>query len=228
MKKRIIAILLLSVMMVCLITPFISNLEQNNLLINTVVLNVTKNIPNKKAVVVENPKLDIQRKLNNYIDSEIEKMNSELNIIELIKDKKEWFIAYKKLINCYSSVLDSPETIYDYYTAEELDLLFRVMQAEAGDEYSFEAKVNVASIIFNRLMSDKYSGNMFAVLVEDQFQSIEDGRYKEVVVSENTILACEYAFTVENTGQGCLFFDSNNTLKYNYVFSDEAHNFYSL
>lgn len=106
-------------------------------------------------------------------------------------------------------------------------MLFRVVQAEVGDEHPFEAKVNVASVIFNRWISREYSGNIFAILTEEnQFQPIKDERYKKVVISEDTILACEYAFTIENTAQGCMFFDSNNTLNYNHVFSDSAHNFY--
>ena len=47
-------------------------------------------------------------------------------------------------------------------------------------------------------------------------------------MSEDTILACEYAFEIEDTTDGCLFFDSNNTLNYRFVFNDKAHNFYSL
>lgn len=31
-----------------------------------------------------------------------------------------------------------------------------------------------------------------------------------------------------DTADGCLFFDSNNTLNYKYVFFDGAHNFYTL
>lgn len=222
--KKILSILLLSAMMVYLITLFVPNLKQNNLLItNTVSVNITESIP--KSIVIKNQKLDIHSKFNNYIDSEIEKMNSELNTIDFIEDKVEWFISYKEIISKYS--VDPPETIYDYFTNEELELLFRVVQAEVGDEHPFESKVNVASVIFNRWMNEKYSGNIFAILTEEnQFQPIQDGRYKKVIVSEDTILACEYAFTIENTAQGCLFFDSNNTLNYNQVFSDSAHNFY--
>lgn len=63
-------------------------------------------------------------------------------------------------------------------------------------------------------------------LVCDQFSSIADGRYREVEVTEDTILACEYAFILDDTTDGCLFFDSNNTLNYQFVFNDSAHNFY--
>ena len=164
--------------------------------------------------------------INFEIDNAIEEMNYEMTEIETITDKKEWFIAYKNIIDEYSYILDPPETIYDYFTEEELDLLFHVVQAEIGDEYSFEQKCNVASVIFNRLEHERFPNTLSEILVYDQFSPIADGRYKKVEVSENTILACEYTFMIEDTTNGCLFFDSNNTLNYQLVFNDSAHNFY--
>lgn len=164
--------------------------------------------------------------INFEIDKAIEEMNQKMAEIESIEDKKEWFISYKNIIDEYSYIIDPPETIYDCFTEKELDLLFRVVQAEVGDEYSFEQKVNVASVIFNRLEHEKFPDTLLEILVCDQFSPIADGRYKKVEVSENTILACEYTFMIEDTTNGCLFFDSNNTLKYQFVFNDSAHNFY--
>lgn len=160
------------------------------------------------------------------IDTAIEEMNQKLAEIEFIEDKKEWFIAYKNIIDDYSYIIDPPETIYDYFSEEELDLLFHVVQAEVGDEYPFESKVNVANVIFNRFYHERFPDTLSDILVFDQFSPIADGRYKEVEVTEDTILACEYAFTMEDTTDGCLFFDSNNTLNYQFVFNDSAHNFY--
>lgn len=165
--------------------------------------------------------------INFEIDNAIEEMNQKMAEIESIEDKKEWFIAYKNIIDEYSYILDPPETIYDYFTEEELCLLFHVVQAEIGDEcYSFEQKANVASVVFNRLYHEKFPDALSEILVYDQFSPISNGRYKEVEVSEDTILACEYAFEIEDTTDGCLFFDSNNTLNYQFVFDDGAHNFY--
>ena len=160
--------------------------------------------------------------INFEIDNAIEEMNYEMTEIETITDKKEWFIAYKNIIDEYSYILDPPETIYDYFTEDELDLLFHVVQAEIGDEYSFEQKCNVASVIFNRLEHERFPNTLSEILVYDQFSPIADGRYKKVEVSENTILACEYTFMIEDTTNGCLFFDSNNTLNYQLVFNDSA------
>lgn len=160
------------------------------------------------------------------IDTTIEEMDKKMLEIGTIADKKEWFVTYKNIIDEYSYILDSPETIYDYFTEDELDLLFHVVQAEIGDEYSFEQKCNVASVIFNRLEHERFPNTLSEILVCDQFSPIADGRYKKVEVSENTILACEYAFMIQDTTNGCLFFDSNNALNYQFVFNDSAHNFY--
>lgn len=117
--------------------------------------------------------------INFEIDKSIEEMNQKMMEIESITDKKEWFISYKSIINEYSHIIDPPETIYDYFTEEELDLLFHVVQAEVGDEYSFEQKCNVASVIFNRVNHEKFPGTLSEILTPDQFQPIADGRYKK-------------------------------------------------
>lgn len=178
------------------------------------------------GISAENFVIEQPVSINFEIDNAIEEMNYEMTEIETITDKKEWFIAYKNIIDEYSYILDPPETIYDYFTEDELDLLFHVVQAEIGDEYSFEQKCNVASVIFNRLEHERFPNTLSEVLVYDQFSPIADGRYKKVEVSENTILACEYTFMIEDTTNGCLFFDSNNTLNYQLVFNNSAHNFY--
>ena len=183
----------------------------------------------KEAIIIDSkifPFLFIYPPLKFEIDNAIEEMNYEMTEIETITDKKEWFIAYKNIIEEYSYIIDPPETIYDYFSEEELDLLFHVVQAEVGDEYSFESKVNVANVIFNRFYHERFPNTLSDILVCDQFSPIADGRYREVEVTEDTILACEYAFMLEDTTDGCLFFDSNNTLNYQFVFDDGAHNFY--
>lgn len=143
-------------------------------------------------------------------------------------DLKEWYLDYKSIFTKYELFIDKPETIYDYYTEKELDLLFRVVQAEVGDEYSFEQKCNVASIILNRIENKEFGDGMFGVLTEDQFTTIANGRYLEVEVSEDTILACEFSFEIDDTTDGCLFFDSDGTLNYDLIDNDGAHNLYRL
>ena len=154
-----------------------------------------------------------------------------------IEDKKEWFITYKKIIEEYEDVLDSPESIYDCFSEDELDMFFRVVQAEVGDEYEFEHKCNVASVILNRLESDEFPNDMFCILSRKQFQTVSSGIYKRVDVSKNTILACEYAFLVEDTTDGALYYlnkrwSTKKNIKWfennlTYLFTDgSGHSFY--
>lgn len=178
--------------------------------------------------VAENSIEEQSASINFEIDNAIEEMNCEIAEIESITDKKEWFLSYKDIVAKYSYIIDPPETIYDYFTEEELDFLFHVVQAEVGDEYSFDHKCNVSNVIFNRLEHKKFPDTLSEILTPDQFQPIANGRYKEVCVSEDTILACEYAYMFPDTTNGSLFFDSNSILKYEFVMNDGAHNFYKL
>lgn len=220
MKNRII-IIVVSSLMLSLVTPNLKG-KEDFIRYRTHIL-MEKRIIKTEDIQGENNSAKI---MNFEVDSIIKRMNADIHEIESIENKKEWFIAYKENINRYSNVLDTPETIYDYYTSKELDILFRVVQAEVGDEYSFEQKINVASVIFNRIMHDDFANEMQNILTSDQFQSISDGRYMEIKVSEETILACEYSFMFRDKTNGCLFFDSNGKLNYEFVYSDGAHNFY--
>ena len=227
MKKRIISILLLSFMMVSLVAPVapIHGASNNS---KTEFITVQKESMEERNVIIYEDLQSEEYEIKNDFDIAVEEMNQQMSEIELIQDKKEWFIAYKSIIDEYSYILDPPETIYDYFTNEELVLLVRVVKAEIGDEYSFEQKCNVASVIFNRLEHEDFKNELLEILTEDQFETIRNGRYKKVTISEDTILAVEYAFQIEDTTNGSLFFDSNNTLKYEFVFNDMAHNFYKL
>ena len=127
-----------------------------------------------------------------------------------IKDNKEYFIEYKKLIEKYSEWIDKPETIYDYFTEDELDLLFRVVEAEATAG-GFNEKANIASVIFNRLAHDEFGDTLDKILVKSQFSPLRDGRAYKVEITEDTILACEYAFMIEDTTNGAIFFESKGS-----------------
>lgn len=219
MKNRMLKILL-SFMTVSLSAPALLTSHQETMYDNDVIVQKKEVVNDSNAI--NNDGVDESEE----IEIAIENMNKRLEEINNIENLKDWFIAYKYLVEDYSYILDPPETIYDYYTNEELELLFRVVQAEVGDEYTFEQKVNVTSIIFNRIEHDDFPNEIQNVLSKDQFQPISDGRYKEVEVSDETILACEYSFMFGDTTNGCLFFDSNGKLKYEFIYSDGAHNFY--
>lgn len=219
--------ILLSVMIVslsALIIPLEGHSENIEIESVTVKLVATEHTENNANEFVEEGSISI----NFEIDEVIDEMNQKMAEIDAIEDKKEWFIAYKNIIDEYSYIIDPPETIYDYFCSKELDLLFRVVQAEIGDRYTFEQKVNVANVIFNRLDHERFPDTLLEILTPDQFSTISSGSYEKVEVSDVTILACEYAFQFKDTTGGCLFFDSNGVLKYEYVYNDGAHNFYKL
>ena len=213
--KRLVALLILIFMVFSSTLPFLIKNDSDNIEIEEITQETKPRI-----IVIEIVKSDVEIATENA-QKELEEINN-------ISDKKEWFVAYKSIIDKYSYILDPPETIYDYYTDEELDMFFRVVQAEIGDEYTFEQKCNVASVILNRIEHYKFSDEMLEILTPQQFETVKNGSYKNVKVSEDTILACEYAFEIEDTTDGCLFFDSNKALNYEFVFNDGTHNFYKL
>lgn len=219
MRKRIVKIILLS-LMVSFAVPIYAKENNENVCDNNVI--IQKEIRSSLSDKTE------MEELNHNVNIAAAEMNQKMNNIKHTKDTKDWFVSYKNIVDEYSYILDPPETIYDYFTEEELDLLFRVVQAEAGDECSFEQKTNVASIIFNRIKHERFDDDMLSVLSKDQFHTISNGRYKKVAVSAETILACEYSFMFGDTTNGCLFFDSNGRLNYEFVKNDGAHNLYRL
>lgn len=229
MKNRIAAFLLLSIWMVFLFVPIFGRCSKNDTKTETETV-MLQEMSSQPATADVEQLLSYEQE-EAYVNGEIAKMNEEMAAITSIKDKKEWFVAYKGIIGTYSDVIDPPETIYDCFTGEELDLLFRVVQAEIGD-YSFEQKVNVSSVIFNRLDNERFPNRLRDVLLAPgQFQTVFNGRYKTVQVSEDTILACEYAFEIEDTTNGCLFFEAKNYKvheKYaTFLFEDDSgHKFY--
>ena len=226
MKRRIFKVLLLLTATALISIPFVAPVMGQES--NKTEISVQENVDIINKIMEEETELSEIEKLNNEVDAAIENMNVEMAEIESIENKKEWFIAYKEIVDRYSYILDPPEGIYDYYTDEELDMFFRVVQAEIGDEYTFEQKCNVASVILNRIEHYKFSDEMLEILTPQQFETVKNGSYKNVKVSEDTILACEYVFMIEDTTDGCLFFDSNKALNYEFVFNDGTHNFYKL
>lgn len=152
-------------------------------------------------------------------------VQEKLNEISDVEDKKGWYLSYKDLIDSYSDVLDSPETVYDYYTEDEIYLIQRCVETEChgGD---FDSKCNVASVIFNRANNSEFGDSVIDVITaENQFA------YKRKKITEDTKLAVEYAFAIEDTTDGCIAFHSNEKRdKFNnwdYAFTDSiGHNFY--
>lgn len=163
-----------------------------------------------------------------FYEKVVSEMQTELESIKFLRteNKKEWFIRYRELIEKYKGMIDTPFSIYDYFSQEEIYLIQRTVETECYDA-SFESKANVASVIFNRLNGEEvYGDNIEEVLTkENQFANWRTD------ITEDTVLAVEYAYQIEDTTNGCIGFRSDVKIEkwyeWEYVFTDEAgHHFY--
>ena len=162
----------------------------------------------------------------------VSQMNDEIANIPYdfndMNQKQDWFVAYKAILDKYPKEFH-PQTIYEAFDAKELDLLFRIVQCEVGDEWDFDEKANVVSVIFNRLYSGRYTSLTNVLTAPKQFSPYLSGKYKSAVIDEKTILACEYVFIFGDTTNGCYGFQMKKQDVWNgwtYQFSDDTHHFY--
>lgn len=222
--KRIISKLLLSFMTVSLVM-FIELINKtNDNLIKTESL-IQEDLIEENIIIVHETMQETETK--NYFNFAVEEMDKKMTEIKFIEDRQEWFLAYKELINEYSEWCDSPETIYDYYTSNEIFLMQRVIETETY-EADFDSKCNVASVIFNRInIEDHRFGNTPYEIITSPNQF----SYFRTNISEDTVLALEYSFQIGDTTNGALYFHSGQySNMFNdayYIFTDKAgHHFY--
>lgn len=140
-------------------------------------------------------------------------------------DKLNYLLSFKKIVNDYSDYLYKPLTIYDEYSPNEITLMWRAIETEVYD-LPFEQKVNIASVILNRLNSDKWSDNAIEVITSpNQFA------YHRTNISNDTKLALEYAYMIEDTTDGCIGFRSDKKVEnwngWNCIGYDGFHWFYT-
>ena len=92
-------------------------------------------------------------------------------------------------------------------------------------EQSFDSKVNVASVILNRIECGEFGDSVNDIITPGQFA------YGRKNISEDTVLALEYAYMIGDTTNGSLYFHSMSYRPRfsgaSYVFTDDAgHHFY--
>lgn len=169
-----------------------------------------------------------------YYEQMNDQFQEEINDLQCISDRKEFYIAYKELESEYVGQVDPPETIWDCFTEEEIVLIQKVIEGEATAG-NFDDKTHVASVILNRLYNETFPDNITDVIYEDSaFSCIEDGRYNKVEITEDTIMALDYVFIFGDTTGGCYWFDNRSDIKTwakrntKFVFKDElGHSFYT-
>lgn len=214
--KRFISVLILLFMIVSLVIP-ISNInsQHKNDVVELVLLSdITYGIVFEEVIEEPDP-----------YEIVIQEMQEKMTEIESIEDNKEWFLAYKDIVFEYAEWIDPPETIFDYFTEYEVKLICRVVETETY-QCDFDSKVNVANVVLNRIESGEFGETVEEVITtESQFA------YGREVITEDTILAAMFAYEMEDTTYGALFFHSNEKTDVfcgrNYIFTDNVgHNFY--
>ena len=214
--KRIISVLILLFMIVSLVIPIsnINSQHKNDISEPVLLSDITYEIVFEEVIEEPEP-----------YEIVIQEMQEKMSEIESIEDSKEWFLAYKDIVFEYAEWIDPPETIFDYYAEDEVRLICRVVETETY-QCDFDSKVNVANVVLNRIESGEFGETVEEIItIEGQFV------YWREIITEDTILAVMYAYEMEDTTYGALYFHSNektDTFCGNeFIFQDEVgHNFY--
>lgn len=120
--------------------------------------------------------------------NEEEEILSKIDELDEIKDnKREYLMLYKQLCSEYGGYFGEPITIFDVFTDEEIYLMCRCVETETY-QCPFDAKVDVATVVINRIESNKYPNNVKEVIVPGQFA------FWRTEISEDTLEAIEYAY----------------------------------
>lgn len=139
---------------------------------------------------------EVQEKIEeDYTDEEL---LSLVGMPEISSPERE--VAYDVLVNEDAVFLDE----------ESLDILCRIVEAEAGTEDE-EGRMLVANVILNRVESRRFPNTVKGVVFQKnggvcQFSPIATGSYYRVKVSEKTRSAVDRVLRGEDISQGALFF----------------------
>ena len=124
--------------------------------------------------------------------------------------------------------------------ADELEVLQRIVEAEAGSEDE-EGKLLVANVVLNRVDSEYFPETVTEVVFQEskgvaQFSPVASGRYYSVEISPETVTAVERALAGEDISEGALYFASRRYAgsskmrwfeeKLTYLFGHGGHEFY--
>lgn len=94
------------------------------------------------------------------------------------------------------------------YTDQDLDLLARLVTAEAGGE-PLEAQVGVAAVVLNRVQSSKFPNSIYDVIyAPNQFSPVRNGWINKPATT-TAIKAAETALQGSDPTNGALYFFDN-------------------
>ena len=185
-------------------------------------------------------KIQEEKERQKHVIEERDRIKNEYNAkIESIQsgNRKEWFISYNLILEQYRiyPYINTPLNVYDEYDINEIKVFQKLVAAETTGG-NFESKCNVASVVWNRLHSEKYPDNIIDVIYQRngsvQFSPTYDGRIDIAEVTEDDILSIEYTYMFGSTAYDCIAFDnvkgnSWNKNKLEMIFTDSiGHSFY--
>jgi N-acetylmuramoyl-L-alanine amidase len=122
----------------------------------------------------------------------------------------------KAAVESLSSNKNADTVRYDL-TNEEVDMLERIVEAEASGE-DMVGKILIANVIFNRMADDDFPDTVEKVIFqktdgEYQFSPISDERFWSVNVSDETEKAVQRALKGEDFSKGALYFMSRENAR---------------
>ncbi|MCR5153784.1 MAG: cell wall hydrolase [Lachnospiraceae bacterium] len=122
-----------------------------------------------------------------------------------------------------------------YITAEEYDMLVRIVSAEAGTE-DLKGRVLVANVVLNRVLSDEFANSIIDVIFEpDQFAPASSGSIYTTKIKQLTYDAVDIAISGTDYSEGALYFVQRSACKpealvffdsLEYLFDHGVHTFY--
>lgn len=193
------------------------------------IINEQKKVIEDYSKTISENNIEIENKNNEIENMRNLCINDATLLLELIEplknsDKIGYLSKYNFIINKYSEVIDEPETLEDCFTKEQIKIMWKAIETETF-QCDFDSKVNVACVILNRVENDMFPTDPIEIITKtNQFS------YGRNIITEETKLALEYAFEVEDTTNGCIGFRSDVCPKvwngWKYQFSDGKHYFY--
>ncbi len=135
------------------------------------------------------------------IEEYISHSQRQEHVLQLAEDSKDrQFVTSGKLISRQARDI----------SAEEYEILTRIVEAEAGAE-PYPTRLLIANIILNRVESERFPNNITDVVFQNngktyQFSPISNGSYYSVTVKDGTRKAVEEALSGQDNSGGALYF----------------------
>jgi N-acetylmuramoyl-L-alanine amidase len=152
----------------------------------------------------------IMQQVTTY-DSEGKDEKLQAEQLMLTADPKSTSTARKvKKNEIFSLSKEASGTYVLNVTDEEIDMLERIVQAEAGGE-DLKGKILIVNVILNRIKDEDFPDTIEDVIFQNkdgeyQFSPVEDERYWKVKISDNTEEAVQRALKGEDYSEGALYF----------------------